>query len=155
CPFPGARFAEASIDGSGALRHDWGPNPDWASMPKTSLPAEVSMAISFECEGCGKSFTVSDHLAGKTGQCKQCGFLMAIPSKSDADVYGPDEAHSQAASLPPRMPAQSPAPARPPLFDPAGRGSKAKKGSFSFGSGEKRGVVTVVIVVVLLVVRVY
>jgi dienelactone hydrolase len=115
------------------------------------------MAITFECEGCGKSFTVGDNFAGKTGQCKQCGLRMTIPSSSAEDIYGLDEAHAEAedAPLPPRSPVRSPAPARRPLFDPPGQGSKAKKSFFAFGNTEKGGLMTGVVVVVLLVIRGY
>ena len=37
--------------------------------------------ISFACQQCGKPFTVSDDLAGKTGRCKQCGSVMRIPAR--------------------------------------------------------------------------
>ena len=42
------------------------------------------MAITFACEGCGKSFTVPDHLAGKSGTCKQCGEKFDVPRGSDS-----------------------------------------------------------------------
>jgi acetyl esterase/lipase len=118
-------------------------------------PSEVAMAITFQCEGCGKSFTIREELAGKTGQCKQCGLRMTIPSIGVDDAYGLDEAHTEAAPLPPRSPVPSPAPARRPLFDPPGQGSKAKKGFLSFGKSEKGGLATGVIVVVLLAIRGY
>src|SRR5438128_140249 len=102
-------------------------------------PSEVAMAITFECEGCGKPFTVGDQFAGKIGQCKRCGLRMTIPSTSVEDAYGLDEAHAEAAPLPPRSPVQGPAPARRPLFDPSGQGSKTKKSFFSFGKNERRG----------------
>jgi DNA-directed RNA polymerase subunit RPC12/RpoP len=45
------------------------------------------MAITFACEDCGKSYTVGDNLAGKSGTCKQCGHKMRVPSATGA---GPD-----------------------------------------------------------------
>ena len=43
--------------------------------------------------GCGKSYTVRDEFAGKSGQCKQCGERMTIPSESDSEGYGLDAEH--------------------------------------------------------------
>jgi DNA-directed RNA polymerase subunit RPC12/RpoP len=40
------------------------------------------MSIHFACGSCGKSFTVDDRFAGKTGRCKDCGSHMQIPGKS-------------------------------------------------------------------------
>ena len=40
------------------------------------------MPISFECDQCGKAYVVSDGLAGKKAQCKQCGNRMTIPAGS-------------------------------------------------------------------------
>ena len=37
------------------------------------------MTISFSCDECGKHYEVSPSLAGKRGQCKQCGHRMLIP----------------------------------------------------------------------------
>ncbi len=40
------------------------------------------MPISFQCSQCSKAYNVSDHLAGKNAQCKQCGNRMIVPSAS-------------------------------------------------------------------------
>lgn len=37
------------------------------------------MAIEFDCENCGKHFTVKDGMAGRTGKCTACGTQMKIP----------------------------------------------------------------------------
>jgi hypothetical protein len=127
----------------------------------TANPIEVIMAITFECEGCGKSYTVRDDFAGKTGQCKQCGQRMTIPAESDSEGYGL-EGHDrepapepEAAPLPPRTfkPAPRSSTARRPLFDPPAA-SKPKKGFFG-GNGERGGAVGVLIAVVLIGLRVY
>ena len=63
------------------------------------------MAITFDCEGCGKSYTVGDNLAGKAGTCKQCGRKMTVPQLTVSDPYGFESlAHEadESAPLPPR-----------------------------------------------------
>jgi dienelactone hydrolase len=120
------------------------------------------MAITFECEACGKSYTVRDEFAGKTGQCKQCGQRMTIPTESDSEGYGiegeardPDPAPEPvAAPLPTRTfkPAPPSLEGRRPLFDPPGA-SRPKAGFFG-GSG-RNGAIGVVIVIVGLGLRVY
>jgi dienelactone hydrolase len=145
------------------------------------VPPEVDwiMAISFECEGCGKEYTVRDELAGKTGQCKQCGHQMTIPSDRDADGYGLEspppppepEAIPDSAMLPPRKSGWATRPANgaspgsfsgmnpPSAFDPPSpRGFNPptpKKSFFSFGGKEQGGAFAAVFFVVMLVVRVY
>ncbi len=145
---------------------------------------EVLMAISFECEGCGKEYTVRDEFAGKTGQCKQCGQRMIIPSDLDSDGYGLESPEPPAASvgpesipnsakLPPRKSstwATRPAsggpsssayqpPRAPAAYDPPRASAKSppqpKKGFFSFGNNEKGGVLAGVFVVVMILLRVY
>jgi hypothetical protein len=52
------------------------------------------MPITFDCEGCGKFYTVPDELAGRTARCKQCGTSMVIPKpakKSRPAAPPPDE----------------------------------------------------------------
>ncbi len=124
------------------------------------------MAISFECESCGKAFTVRDELAGKTGQCKQCGQRMTIPRESDSEAYGLDdpgpepapEPHPQAAALPPRAfkpaPTSSPAPGRRPLFNSPSKPAKKKGGFFAFGRNEG-GLVGALVLLVGLGLRFY
>ncbi len=63
------------------------------------------MSISFECESCGKAYTLSDNLAGKKGKCKTCGNVMRIPQPGPTtltadDLYGIDD--GPAAPLPPK-----------------------------------------------------
>ncbi len=60
------------------------------------------MAITFECEACGKSYTVGDGLAGKSGPCKQCGHRMTVPGGAPCDAYDLDGAEARSAPLPPR-----------------------------------------------------
>jgi hypothetical protein len=38
------------------------------------------MPITFDCEGCGKFYTVPDEVAGRTARCKQCGTSNVIPT---------------------------------------------------------------------------
>jgi hypothetical protein len=118
------------------------------------------MAITFACEGCGKSYTVGDKLAGKTGQCKQCGRRMTIPSESDSEPYGLDLSESApmpepSAPLPPRVapPAASkPKKARPPLFDGP---RESRSSGRSFLNIEMGGGVGVVIALALIGLRFY
>src|SRR4051794_29389768 len=42
------------------------------------------MSISFQCDGCGKTFSVADELAGKAARCKQCGRRLTIPGRRSA-----------------------------------------------------------------------
>ncbi|MHC4356503.1 MAG: hypothetical protein ACYS0H_27685, partial [Planctomycetota bacterium] len=37
--------------------------------------------IEFACS-CGKSYTVKDDMAGKTGKCKECGEPLRVPAKA-------------------------------------------------------------------------
>jgi len=39
--------------------------------------------IEFTCS-CGKSYSVRDELAGKTGKCKECGAALRVPKRLDA-----------------------------------------------------------------------
>ncbi len=115
------------------------------------------MAITFECEGCGKAYTVGDNLAGKTGQCKQCGQRMTIPTESDSEPYGLEilepEPVPEAAPLPPRSFKPAPQSAtRRPLFEAPG--APPPKKSF-FGGNERGGAIGVLIAVVLIGLRVY
>jgi dienelactone hydrolase len=111
------------------------------------------MAITFSCEGCGKSYTVRDEFAGKTGQCKQCGQRMTIPSESDSDGYGLDvepegAAGPEPSSLPPRRgmgaPASQSSPPRRPLFDSSGSSSSSSDSSMRNTLGGLFGVLIVV-----------
>ena len=74
------------------------------------------MPITFACEACGKSFTVPDNLAGKKGQCKQCGAKFAIPARKTADPFGLEDLASEAeeaeAVVIPRATSRSSAPSK-------------------------------------------
>ena len=37
------------------------------------------MAITFECEGCGKTLKVSDEMAGRRGRCPHCKTIIQVP----------------------------------------------------------------------------
>lgn len=124
------------------------------------------MAITFECEGCGKLYTLRDELAGKTGQCKQCGQKMTIPMESDSEGYGLEVAEPEpapeAARLPPRAfkPAPQSAGVRRPEFDPPGRSKskpkpKPKTSFFGGGGGGERGALGILIAVALIGLRIY
>jgi dienelactone hydrolase len=113
------------------------------------------MAITFECEGCGKAFTVSDQMAGKTGQCKQCGLKMTIPSESASDDYGLEtpqyEAAPEPAPLPPRgRPVPQPSPSRRPLYESPQAESSSSNSRNAIG-----GTIGVVIVLAGLGLRAY
>jgi dienelactone hydrolase len=116
------------------------------------------MSISFECEGCGKAYTVRDEFAGKTGQCKQCGQRMTIPSESDSDGYGLDAPEPEPAPLPPRMSSTAPAApepstARRSLFD---RSDSSTSGSSSgFSANRLGGAFGILIVLAGLGLRIY
>ena len=45
-------------------------------------PGESQMPIDVSCS-CGKSFSVPDHFAGKSGKCKACGARLVIPEPAD------------------------------------------------------------------------
>jgi hypothetical protein len=81
------------------------------------------MPITFECQACGKSFSVPDHLAGKKGSCKQCGSKFQIPTGSATDPYAIEVLAGAAESEPTPEPApvftRIKAPAPPP---PAAKG---------------------------------
>jgi dienelactone hydrolase len=131
---------------------------------------EVIMAVSFECEGCGKEYTVRDEFAGKTGQCKQCGQKMTIPLGRDSDGYGlqtppaapePEEI-PDSAMLPPKRSGWATKPASslgsssefaPPK--PLSSSSKEKQGSFSFGNNKIGGAIAGLVVVLMIVARGY
>lgn len=86
------------------------------------------MAITVQCEQCGKSFAIPDHLAGRRGRCDQCGhvFWLTAPSSSSSSAGGrsssPATAENSASTatrpavqsilIPPRMVIVSPSPPR-------------------------------------------
>jgi len=52
------------------------------------------MAISVTCGGCSTIFKVADDMAGKTGKCKQCGYLIVVPSPPSPSIF-PDVADDE------------------------------------------------------------
>src|SRR5271156_2633543 len=64
------------------------------------------MPITFDCAGCGKFYTVSDILAGRSGRCKQCGTPNVIPKLELKPAAGADAPAARA--VPPKV-AASPA----------------------------------------------
>lgn len=82
------------------------------------------MPISFQCQNCGKKFSVNDNLAGKAAKCK-CGARVTVPHPAAAaddlfadDPFGGDlssfENAAPAANLPPVQPTpQQPAQQNP------------------------------------------
>ena len=42
------------------------------------------MLINFNCENCGKGFSVDEHAHGKRGRCSNCGHVMRIPGAAAA-----------------------------------------------------------------------
>jgi hypothetical protein len=44
------------------------------------------MAISFQCNGCGKAYQVADHLAGETVNCTACERPMTVPASAEAKL---------------------------------------------------------------------
>lgn len=116
------------------------------------------MAISFECEGCGKAYSVRDELAGQTGQCKQCGHQMTIPLQPDEAESGLDGSEPEPQG-PPRDRATPPMAFRPaPAPAPALESVSAtppKSGFFSFGRKERSGLSWALILLVGIGFRVY
>jgi dienelactone hydrolase len=110
------------------------------------------MAISFECEGCGKAYSVRDELAGQTGQCKQCGHQMIIPLEPDEVENWIDapEALPQDRATPPM--AFRPAPAS---VTESAVTAPPKAGFFSFGKKERSGLTWALVVLVGIGVRAY
>jgi dienelactone hydrolase len=126
------------------------------------------MAITFECDRCGKSYNIPDELGGKKGQCKKCGQKFVIPHASDSDPYGLKDLAREAEPGP--MPAppplyrrapdsgSSPPPVRPPLFPKSKKKSSSKSplhGPSGYNGDASRHAVWIGIVVVAFVVRVY
>jgi hypothetical protein len=70
------------------------------------------MPITFDCEGCGKFYTVPDELAGRTARCKQCSTSMVIP-KPAAKRSAIQEGGVRARPVPPRGPTATTKKSRP------------------------------------------
>src|SRR3954452_16637782 len=96
------------------------------------------MSISFQCDGCGKTFSVADELAGKAARCKQCGRRLTIPGRRSA----PGPAATGSAPRPadpyglaePDLPRKAPAAEAEVLPTRAGMGNGAKSSSGRSGS---------------------
>jgi transcription elongation factor Elf1 len=63
----------------GVRRHDDRERP---VQPPIQRAEAVAEAIRFECEKCGKRYTVRTSLAGKKARCKECGRHFQIPYES-------------------------------------------------------------------------
>ncbi len=50
------------------------------------------MAIDVTCEGCGKTLSVDDSMAGKRGKCPKCGTVLVVPDDGPvrAEVAAPE-----------------------------------------------------------------
>jgi hypothetical protein len=46
------------------------------------------MAISLQCDQCGKQYQLGDNLAGKRIKCKQCGQALSVPAAASAATSG-------------------------------------------------------------------
>ena len=51
------------------------------------------MTATVQCPACGKSFSVSDTLLGKTARCKQCGMDRTAFAQSRMLIVYADEGH--------------------------------------------------------------
>ena len=116
------------------------------------------MAITFECEGCGKIYAVRDELAGQTGQCKQCGHRMIIPLQPDPEDDGLEimgrQPGPQSGPPPPRAFAPQPAmPHRSSVASPPP--SPSRKGFFSPGGNGMGGLIAGLVVVAGIGFRMY
>jgi hypothetical protein len=77
-------------------------------------------AISVECPGCGKRFSVAAQHAGRRGKCKACGVMVTIPAPAQPaqqdDLYD----FAPGANVPPSGPQPTPLPwaqaAEPPVL---------------------------------------
>ena len=90
------------------------------------------MAITFSCQGCGKSYTAGDEFAAKKMRCKACQQVVSIPAAvAEEDIYGLDEVEV-AAPPPPRV-------VDPPIraggWKPATTPARAEKPRKKFFSG--------------------
>lgn len=80
------------------------------------------MAIAFNCQSCGKTYRVADHLAGTVVTCTQCKGAMDVPTTIEKDAAG--EVVAQAARVtpkefvaPPPTVAHTPQPSRAPSLN--------------------------------------
>jgi hypothetical protein len=77
------------------------------------------MAISFNCRGCGASYSVKDEYAGKKTKCKKCGESISIPAPSAGDLDPPELGFLDT------EPSRHAAPETAPLYASASNGSSA------------------------------
>ncbi len=109
------------------------------------------MAISFRCDGCGRSYKTEEKFLGRTVSCKGCGRSLVIrAAEPGPDVYGLEEA----APLPPRAASTtaSSAGARPAPAQPSR--AKGEKTSSEFSFLGLKGALGGAVVVILIVLRV-
>lgn len=79
--------------------------------------------IEFHCAGCGQSFHVDDHLAGRRTRCKRCGAVTRIPTPAPA-IAADEPAPASLPSLGPRI---APAPEPPTRRRKPGRKRRKPK----------------------------
>ncbi len=87
------------------------------------------MAISFRCDGCGRSYKTDEKFIGRSVNCKGCGRSIMIQSAGDSnhDVYGFDD--PPPVPMPARTPAAGPSTAK---AKPETSGKEKKSSEFSF-----------------------
>lgn len=85
---PWQRPAKAPAGTSAALprreaqREQTKPGDEEEAMRLTTKETDGgSETIQFDCEGCGKRYTVKASLAGKKARCKECGHILYIPAE--------------------------------------------------------------------------
>jgi len=84
--FPLPEAAEATVPAA-----EWAPAGDGA---------EPRVAIRFLCNGCGKSYSTPQHLAGKRIPCKKCGQVITIPGGTTTAVKETAKGGSRSAAKP-------------------------------------------------------
>ena len=53
----------------------------WMSKKRRNQRWRRASLVGFHCSGCDKLLLVDDQLAGRKGQCKDCGTILLIPQK--------------------------------------------------------------------------
>ncbi|WP_435009512.1 prolyl oligopeptidase family serine peptidase [Tundrisphaera lichenicola] len=119
------------------------------------------MAITFDCPGCGKGYSLGDEVAGKKARCKSCGQVFRVPLPDEEDepdnIYGledvapPEPVSSIAADPGVVEPRKDPS----LLFGP--RGGAARKDEKNGESWKKSvgGILSVVVVLGGFSLRIY